>query len=221
VKDRLAVFLDDISARAETRGAKLGDNKRAVVVVSPADEAGDTAPVAAVPPAEENANLDALAHSIADGASKLPSVVVVADAKYNSFLYEQTRIVLQPFDNKLVFPREAEIASLTVDGTMPEDAILGALQKFLNETVRPTAIDKGVIPALDPQTGELLVGKPIDSATWLALVKHIKEIGNPATITARAESDTYSMGPLTLDLDASRPGDSVTSSAANVPDKPR
>ena len=148
----------------------------------------------------EDEALDSLAQSIAQQAGAVPGVVVVAAAHYNSFGGEPVQIDVQPYDNELSLRKSAVIASTTVDGSPPEDQILSVLQVFLKERVGTAARSQGIIPRPDPETGEPTVGERTDSAKTLALVKQIQRIGPGVLVTARAAADTYSSGPLRLDL---------------------
>ena len=201
VRRELAVFLDQVELTARQRGAGGLDNSPAVVIAAP--------PAASLPApgegAEGNAEtreavLDALSESIAAQGGDQPSVVVVADARYNTFNGEPVRLDLKPYANVLVFPRGTVIASAPLDGGQPDDVILKRLQAFLTGQVRAAARAGGIIPVQDPQSGEPLVGQPIDTPTSLALVRQIQQAGPGARVTAAAAADTYSADLLRLDL---------------------
>ncbi len=102
-----------------------------------------------------------------------------------------------------------------MDGGQSEDVILKRLQEFLTQQVRAAALDRGIIPVHDPQSGEPLVGQPIDSEHWLALVKKIQQAGPRARVTASAAEDTYSADLLRLDLQVV-PADAAPPSAASA-----
>ena len=197
VRRSLMTFLDDLSRDARKAGAAPGDTGRAVRIVAPA---GNGAAVS------EDEALDALSQSIAQQAGAVSGIVVVATAHYNSFGGEPVEVEVQPYDNELVFAKDALIASTEVDGSLPEDQVLSALQVFLKERVGAAARRLGIIPRPDPETGEPTVGERTDSAKTLALVKQIQRIGPGALVIARAAADTYSSGPLRLDLTAQGPG---------------
>ena len=196
VRQNLLLFLQDLSHTAEGEGAGGGDGARAVRVVA---DTADGKPVT------EDQALDALAQKITDQSGAGLGVVVVATAHYNSFGGEPVQIEFQPFDNVLVFPRSALIASTVIDGSLPEDQILASLGAFLKERVQTAARRQGIIPRPDPETGEPTVGERTDSTKTLALVKQIQRIGPGALVIARAAADAYSSGPLRLDLTASAP----------------
>ena len=130
----------------------------------------------------------------------MPSVVVVADARYNTFKGEPVKLDLKPYANTLVFSRGTVIAIAALDGDQPDDVILKRLQAFLTGEVRAIALERGIIPVHDPQSGEPLVGQPIDTPTSLALIKQIHQAGPDAHVIAAAAADTYSADLLRLDL---------------------
>ena len=204
LRRELAVFLDQIELSARQHGAGGLDNSSAIVIP---DAAGNGAGDAA---ARESA-LDALAQNIADQSGAIPSIVVVADARFNTFRGEAVKLDLRPYANIMVFPKGTAIADAAIDGTQPDDVVLSRLQTFLVERVRPVALRRGIIPVLDPESGETLVGQPIGSETWLALVKKIRLIGSSAHITAYSTVDTFSGDFLHLELRPSEQAGPATS----------
>jgi len=205
LRRELAVFLNQVELTARKRGAGGPDNSPAIVIPVPLAGAEGG-------PAAREAALDALSQNIADQSGFMPSIVVVAAARFNTFRGEAVKLDLRPYANVMVFPKGTAIADSAIDGTLPDDVILKRLQAFLIERVRPVALSRGIIPILDPESGEALVGQPIDSVTWLALVKQIRQIGPEARVTAFSSEDTYSGDLLRLDLRAV-PRDASTTSA--------
>ena len=173
LRRELAVFLDQTELTARQRGAGGQDNSPAIVIPVPGAGTG-----------AREAALDALAQNIAEQSGFMPSIVVVAAAQYNTFRGEPVKLDLRPYANVMVFPKGTAIADSAIDGAQPDDVILKRLQAFLINQVRPVALRRGIIPILDPESGESLVGQPIDSVTWLALVKQIRQIGPNARVTA-------------------------------------
>ena len=193
LRRELAVFLDQVELTARKRGAGGLDNSPAVLIPALGENPEGGA-------AAREAVLDALTLNIAEKGGFFPSIVVVARARDNTFGGETVKLDLRPYANILIFPQGAVIASGRVDGGQTEDVILGHLQTFLTQSVRAEALSRGIIPLRDPQSGEALVGQPIDSPTTLGLVKQIQQIGPDARITASAAEDTYSGDLLRLDL---------------------
>lgn len=189
LRRELSVFLDQIELSARRRGAGGEGNAPALVLPALSDASGIRY---AGTPAAREAALDALSQNIAAKGGFLPSVVVVADARFNTFRGEPVKLDLKPYGNILIFPKGTVLARGTVDGTESEDAILRHLQAFLTDQVRTEALKRGIIPAHDPQTGAPLVGRPIGSEVWVDLVKQIQQAGPSAEITASVAEDTYS-----------------------------
>ncbi len=193
LRRELAVFLDQVELTAHQRGAGGLDNSPAIVIAAPGGGADSSAEA-------REAVLDALSESIAVQGGSQPSVVVVADARYNTFKGEPVKLDLKPYANDLVFPKGTVIASRAINGEQSQTIILGLLQAFLTDQVRVAARKRGIIPVPDPQSGEPQVGQPIDYDTSLILVKQIQQAGPDARITAAAAADTYSADLLRLDL---------------------
>jgi len=208
LRRELAVFLDQVELTARQHGAGGQDNSPAIVIPAPGENAARSAEA-------REAALDALSQNIADQGGFMPSIVIVADARYNTFKGEPVPLDLRPYANVMVFPKGTVIASSALDGGQPEDVILKRLQAFLTEQVRTAALQRGIIPLHDPQSGEPLVGQPIDTPTSLALVKQIQQAGPGARITAAAAEDTFSGDLVHLDLRVTpTPSVAATSAAA-------
>jgi len=203
LRRELAVFLDQIELSARKRVAGGLDNSPALII--PDALSGTDGDAAA-----REAALDALTQNIVDQSGYMPSIVVVAGARFNTFRGEAVKVDLHPFSNVMVFTKGMVIAASDIDGTQPDDVILKRLQAFLVERVRPAALSHGIIPVLDPESGEALVGQPIDSVTWLARVKQIRALGATARVTAFSSEDTYSGDLLHLDLKVTGPEDPAT-----------
>ncbi len=197
LRRELSAFLDQVEATARQRGAGGTNNAPAIIIPVPGEASGSNA-------AARAAALDALSENIAAQGGFMPSIVVVADARYNTFRGEPVKLDLRPYGNILVFPKGAVIAHGTVDGTQSEDAILKQLQAFLTDQVRTAALQRGIIPVHDPQSGMPLVGQPISRADWVSLVKQIQLAGPDAKITASVAQETHSGDLLHLDFHVSR-----------------
>ena len=197
MRGKLAVFLERVELTARKRGAGGTDNSPAIIVPAPGGSAKTS--IGGEKAAREAA-LDGLAQSIAAQGETLPSIVVVANTRYNTFKSEPVYVDLRPYANLLVFPKGQVIARGTLDGSGSEDAILRGLQSFLTGPVRAAALQRGIIPLRDPQSGEPQVGEPIDSGESLNLVHEIREAGADAHLTASVAEDTYSADLLHLNL---------------------
>ncbi len=201
LRRELSVFLDQIELTARRRGASGEGNAPALMLPALAEASGIR--YAGTASAREAA-LDALSQNISAQGGFLPSVVVVADARFNTFRGEPVKLDLKPYGNILIFSKGAVLAHGAVDGTASEDEILKRLQAFLTDQVRTVALKRGIIPAHDPATGAPLVGRPIGSGVWVDLVKQIQAAGPEARITASVAEDTYSGDLLHLKFQVSR-----------------
>jgi len=196
LRRELSAFLDQVEQMARQHGAGGLDSAPAIIVPAFGEASSNNA-------AARAAALDALSENIAAQGGFMPSIVVVADARYNTFRGEPVKLDLRPYGNILVFPKGAVIAHGTVDGTQSEDAILKQLQQFLTDQVRTAALQRGIIPVHDPQSGMPLVGQPISRADWVSLVKQIQQAGSDAKITASVAQETHSGDLLHLDFHVS------------------
>ncbi len=201
LRRELSVFLDQIELTARRRGA--GGEGSAPAIALPALAEASGIRYADTTSARETA-LDALSQNISAQSGLLPSIVVVADARFNTFRGEPVKLDLKPYGNTLIFSQGAVIAHGTVNGAESEDEILRHLQAFLTGQVRTEALKRGIIPAHDPQTGASLVGRPIGGEVWVDLVKQIQQAGPNAEITASVVEDTYSGDLLHLKFQVSR-----------------
>jgi len=196
LRRELSAFLDQVEQTARQRGAGGLEPAPAIIIPIPGEASSSNA-------AARAAALDALSENIAAQGGFMPSIVVVADARYNTFRGEPVKLDLRPYGNILVFPKGAVVAHGMVDGTQSEDAILKQLQVFLTDQVRTAALQRGIIPVHDPQSGMPLVGQPISRADWVSLVKQIQQAGPAAKITASVAQETHSGDLLHLDFHVS------------------
>lgn len=169
--------------------------------------------------------LSVLSRNIAEQADRISSVVIVARASRNTFHGEPVLVALKPYDNTWIYRKGAIVATQSIDGTQSEAQILSALQTFFTNRVRASALQHGLIPLNDPQTHTLLFGA-VNGAKSLDLTKQIQQIGASAQVTAYALVNTYSSGPVPMQLDftvtpgapsQSRPGPALSSPGGSHP----
>ena len=193
IKVEVQQWLSDLSAKAADVGAGTGANGRSVLLEA------DLPPDAASPETtdDEADNIDALADSIADARSIVDSVVLIAEAHYNTLRGEQAKILVRPYANSLCFTEGQVIASCTIDGTQSPEEILTSLSQFLHNHVRPIAAAAGIIPFYNTTTGDREYGKLNDDGH---VVDDIQRIGSGAVVTVVANENTYAIGPLHLKM---------------------
>lgn len=201
IQQDLTSFLLRLDRDARKQHGGRGENGRAVLVSSllqPTAQGG-----VIVKEGSEKTKLETLARAIRKQRNAVSRVVVVAQAEHSTFPNEQTPITLASYKDVLVYPRGATVVWGVMDSRKPESVLLNALHDFLTKGVRAAALRDGIIPRYEFQPGgEPLVGEPIDSATWLALVKEIQSVGSYAQVRAEAMRDAYSGDLLRLKLTA-------------------
>lgn len=183
IQKDLARFLHDLGREAVARG---GLKNGAIVLALPSQT-------------RESQAIKALSQNIADEPGKVGSVVIIARAGANAFKGNAVHVVLTPYENARIYTRNAVVATQAVDGNQTDSQIVDALQSFLTHRVRTAALQRGLLPLTDPQTGARLVGA-IDKTTVLPLVRQIQQVGAGAQVTAYADVDTDRSGPVPLQL---------------------
>jgi hypothetical protein len=205
IKQLISGFLDGLSNDAQSKGATVGGNGRAVLVEPPIENLEGSL--------SEDDDLDSLVAKISQQAEFYPKVFVIATSHGNAVMGEQVGILLQPVNDVFVYPDNSLIVSDVIDGSQPEDIILGELKLFLEYRVLPVAKHKGVQPTIDPETGVESIGEKLDTETVRALIKQIQAIGSNVQITAYTDGKIYTSGPLRIRLTAT-PATSKTSQDA-------
>ncbi len=193
IRQEITSFIAQLSSQAMERGAVRGGSGRAVEVATVAiltDRGND----GGVKPhfADESESIAALADQIHSFDSGNGSVVVVATAFGNAFAGEQAIVTLNPYSNRLAIKKGTVLGETTISPTDGDTAaILASLQKFLVRSVRPAAIQAGIIPVVDPQVHEIQIGD-VTLADLYHIVEEVRKIPDSAIVTATAAQDTYS-----------------------------
>jgi len=195
IRTRLTGWLESLSRTAAHRGAGTGPNGRDIVVQGDGSEAQDQS----IP---EDDSLDTLAEHIAQSGSTVGSVVVVANARFNSTLGEQVRLDIQSFDNLLVFSKGDAVATTVIDGRLPQEQVVNQLVHFVSEKVQRVAIEKAIMPTIDANT----LGRSYGQADHLLdTAAKIQEAGTSTQVVAVASDDVFTNGPLTVHLEVVPP----------------
>jgi hypothetical protein len=187
-----------VSAAAITHGAVLGDNGRAVRIVSKR-----IVSLAVRQDADEETSLNALIDRVA--ASDTP-VVIVANAVNNNVEGEQVLIELTPFAVRRIFAKDEPVAQCVLNAGQPTDRIFDTIVQFLNNEVRDAALKAGTIPQTDPETGQQRVGS-IETSDLLKLTEQIRRKGGQVVLTAVTKEPLTSADTLRLEFRLSRPPD--------------
>jgi len=200
IRRALDAFVDRLEGVAKGRGAEgAGDHGPVIVKLLIADQ--ESKKVALY---EEDAVLDLLTQAIADMGG---SVIVRAFSLGNTVKGEAILVDFQLFKNRQVFKQGEVIAEATIDGALSEAKVLGALVDLLRNEVGMRARQQGVLPALQRNPGtrplfpapSMPVGE-VSMETLLSLSDQIRQKGGPVRVTARAAADTWTAGPLGVEL---------------------
>lgn len=196
VRRAIDQLIHDANQTALARGAGPGENGvRAVRVVS--KEFETITPFGNIHPIEvtETDRIDALVRRLA-GADQ--PVCLLALAVVNSVDGEPALIDFQPYTDRLIYTRGRVVGSRRFDATEPVEKLYPEIMGFLKDLGR-SAIDRGMIPTIDPATGNPQVG----GLTWpeLAnLVDRVRSAGRRIVLTAVAAADTNASDPLRLNF---------------------
>jgi len=198
IRKELDAFVADLDAMARAAGARPRvEGEKAVLVGGPLlDESKES--LAWVGPDEV---LDAVAEQI-HGWDE--DVIVRAYSIVNTYLGEPVPIDFKLFHNKLVFRRGETLAETIVDGRLSEPSLMTSLVRLLREEVGARARSHNIMPRAGA-SGELF-GSTRDAVGQMsyeelfAVMARMREIGGPVRVAAVASDDTWTIGPLEVDL---------------------
>jgi len=185
--------LQEADKSAREKGGRIGDNGRAVEIITKKITGPQGSKEQTV---TEAASIDALVDELSSGSG---SVVLRVVSIGNTVEGEQALVEFVPNYNSLVYWKGQEVAKTTMDGSATQGHILGQLISFLRSEVRKGAIAKGVIPYFDEEQDQPAVGA-ISPDQLLDVVNQVKDRGKPVVLKAVAREDTWSAGPLDLDF---------------------
>jgi uncharacterized protein (DUF3084 family) len=190
---RITALLKDADKSAKEKGAKIGDNGLAVVIMPKRIETNAAGQGRFL---KESEIIDAIAEQISDGTGNVVARVVSVG---NSVEGEQVFVEVLLNYNHLIYTAGTTVASVVVDGRDSSGRILEKLTTLLRRDVRSAAIGKGLIPSYDedgqPSVGQLSWDELYDA------VDRIKESARTVKVRAESSRDTWSAGPLLLNLD--------------------
>lgn len=180
IQGDLYSLLDLASEKAESLGAKLGANGRAVVLRGIAIFGRVTTE-------------DDLIRGAADTISTSPlDVIVQVVCSVNSVEGEQAKVELQLYVNKLVFAKGNKIAETTIDGSQSEGRILLKLSDFWKNDVSRSAVAAGIIPASGPGGMGNVGPNPEEQVDELfRVLDRVKAMKAPAKVGIYATREVY------------------------------
>ena len=199
IRAELDQFVADLDAQARRAGAvPVPDGKTALVIRKPVREP-DADSVAWF---SDDQVLNAIAERVQESAG---GVIVRAFSVFNTHPGEPVRLDFELFRNHLVFRRGQVLAQASIDGRQSEPALMASLLGLLREEVNPRARAHNIMPRPNPSAPEAFgssqetVGD-ISIEELFAVVEKLRSIGAPARVTAVASADTWTIGPLEVDL---------------------
>ncbi|MCL6519192.1 MAG: DUF3084 domain-containing protein [Armatimonadetes bacterium] len=192
IRSQLVSLLNEASQRAETLGAKVGENGRAVEIYPKEIVSSNSGQRRFATEAE---NIDAVVDEISEGIGTVVVRLISAD---NAIEGETTLVDFVLNYNRLIYAPGDEVASTIINGNASRGEILGQLISFLKGEVRSAAIGKGVIPTYD-EDGQMSVVE-IPGEQLLETVDKIKSTGKPVEVRAIAKTQIWSADPVTLNF---------------------
>ncbi len=186
-------ILDEADKAAAKKGARAGENGRAVKIITKRITGPDGTEQRTV---TEAASIDALVDEISTGSGSVVLRIVVIG---NTVEGEQALVEFVPNYNRLIYWKGQDVAETRIDGSASRGQILGQVISFLRSEVRPAAISKGVIPYFDEEQDQPAVGA-ISPDQLLDIVDGARNLGKAVRVRAVARADTWSAGPLDLEF---------------------
>jgi uncharacterized protein (DUF3084 family) len=116
-------------------------------------------------------------------------------SRYNALPDEQVRVIFQYTPNKLVFT-EGEVAGrIIAEGQYERKRIYAELMILLTQIAHKAAADRGMLPRPNSnEYGSMSMDEVFDA------IEEIKQRGREVEVEAVVQQDTWTVGPLNLDL---------------------
>jgi len=193
VRQMLQDMMNQASEQARARGAAPGSDGRTVFIPEKVVRltTGEQIKV------DEATSLETILRNIR--ASGEPVVALVV-AVTNTAKGEPVPVEVRLFRNEVVFQAGQEIARTILDCRPPRDPFQ-QMMAFLQNNIRQTAIDAGVIPRMEQQGVQPTVGE-MDATTLLALAEKARQCpGRRALLIARARQEIRAGDKLELEFE--------------------
>jgi uncharacterized protein (DUF3084 family) len=200
LRSQLEQFVIELSGTAERAGAGKSEEGKSVIPVRRISEQSK----GLVRIYSDPELMEFLARQIHSSEN---SVVVRASSLLNVPRGKPVLVELSLVQNRLLFKKGEQLGELTVEGKKSEAELLIEIVSWLREKVAQRTREAGILPDISP-TGErnLLFGSTrypvgrVSPERLFELVKAAKKHSGPNKIVARAAEDTWTVGPLQLDL---------------------
>lgn len=190
VRAKILELLGRASDEALLMGAEVGDNGRAVRLYAVKAETEVPTPEPEVP---EPQVIEAVVESLM--ALEEKSQVIGVVALFPAWEGQQVLVGLPHRWNKLVFLEGEVVASQEIDGSQTRADLYRALSILLIGSVRPEAERRRML--YRPNTKE--IGRVSVDEIFDA-IEELKRENRPMRVEAVVERDTWTIGPLNLDL---------------------
>ena len=190
VRAKIVQLLERASEEALLLGAAKGDNGRAVRLYAVKAETGRPTPEPEVP---EPQAIEAVVESLMKLEEK--SQVILVSALFPAWQGQQVLVGLPHRWNKLAFLEGEVVASETIDGSQSRADLYRAITILLIGSVRPEAERRGML--YQPNTKE--IGRVSVDEVFDA-IEELKRENRPVKVEVVVERDTWTVGPLNLDL---------------------
>jgi len=199
IRAELDAFVDYLDAGSRSAGARPGtEGERAVIIRKPVRDPETDA----LTWVEADQVLEAVAERVHEGAG---GVIVRAFSVVNTHSGESVPIDFELFRNHLVFRQGEQLAETITDGRLSQASLMNALVSLLREQVGEQARSRNVMPRLSHgdahQFGSTrgAVGE-IGYEELFEVIGELRAVGGPARVTVRAARDTWTIGPLDVEM---------------------
>jgi len=199
IRTKLQVFAARLDEMVRAAGAlPMAGDEQAVVLGKPVpDPEGDS-----LTWASDDQVLDAVAEAVHQTAG---DVIVRAFSVMNTHKGEPVPIDFELFHNHLVFGKGEALAETIVDGRLSPPALMEALVSLLRDEVGAKARAENVMPRPGAFGGEVFGSPPravgeMGFEELFGAIERLREVNGPARVTAVAAGDTWTSGPLDVDL---------------------
>ena len=190
IRDALIGLLDQASEEALARGAATGDNGRAVQLYALREA---TLAPELQPEVPEPQVLDALVDVLLGQEHKSEALSVVA--KFPALAGEPVLVGFRGDWNRLCFTEGEVVASEVLDGSRPRADLYMDLTLLLTGSVRREAEQRRMWHLPNTREyGRMPVHEIFDA------IEQLKDYGGPVEVAAVVERDTWTIGPLNIDL---------------------
>ena len=198
-RGELNTFVARLNTKVIAAGARpLAGSKEAVLIRKPVQDPKTNR----VTVARSYQVMDAVASRVHESQG---DVIVRAHSVFNTHAREPVYVDFELFRNLLVYRKGEVLAETVVDGQLSDSALLDSLVRLLKDDVGAKARDKNVMPRLNPGSPSPFgaSGENVGEMTFddlFRVIEKLHRVGGPARVTAIAADDTWTIGPLKIDL---------------------